>query len=307
MSILFFGTPQFALPSLQALLDAGEDIALVMSQPDKPQGRGHLLSAPPVKELALEHGIPILQPTRMRDPELHARLRSYQPEFIVVVAYGRILPLEILNIPARGCINVHGSLLPRYRGAAPIQWSIINGDAETGVCTMLMDEGLDTGAVLHCDRISIAPDDTTATLFDKLALVGARTLVRTLQDIRAGKVAPKPQEGEVVLAPPLKKEDGRIDWTKSASVLANQIRGMNPWPSAFCFLGSERIKVVKAHAEPGAAAPGLAVKASSGILRIGTGKGLLQIDELQPDGKRAMTASAFLAGRRLQEGNEAFA
>ena len=278
-----------------------------MSQPDKPRGRGHLLSAPPVKELALEHGIPVLQPTRMRDSELHARLRSYQPEFIVVVAYGRILPVEILNIPARGCINVHGSLLPRYRGAAPIQWSIINGDTETGVCTMLMDEGLDTGAVLLCDRMPIAPDDTTGSLFEKLSLLGAETLVRTVRGLRAGTVSPKPQEGEVVLAPPLKKEDGRIDWTRPAPAIANQVRGMNPWPSAFCFLGSERIKVVKAHAEPGAAAPGLVAKASSGVLRIGTGKGLLRIDELQPDGKKAMTASAFLAGRRLQEGNEAFA
>ncbi|HSW64204.1 MAG TPA: methionyl-tRNA formyltransferase [Dissulfurispiraceae bacterium] len=304
MGILFFGTPHFAVPSLQAILDAGEDVSLVISQPDKPKGRGHLLSAPPVKECALQHGIPVLQPIRMRDPELQAQLRSCQPEFIVVVAYGRILPAEILNIPARGCINVHGSLLPRYRGAAPIQWAIINGDQETGVCTMLMDEGLDTGSVLLCDRMPINTDDTTASLFEKLALMGAQTLVRTLRELRAGTVVPKPQEGAVVYAPPLKKEDGRIDWTRPAPAIARQVRGMYPWPSAFCYLGSERLKVTKAHAGPGAAPPGLIVKVPSGLLRVGAGEGLLQIDELQPDGKKTMSAAAFLAGRKIQQGNE---
>lgn len=304
MGILFFGTPRFAVPSLQALLEAKEEVSLVISQPDKPKGRGHLLSSPPVKELALQHGIPVLQPARMRDPELLAQIRSCQPEFIVVVAYGRILPAEILNIPARGCINVHGSLLPRYRGAAPIQWAIINGDQETGVCTMLMDEGLDTGPVLLCDSMPIGADDTTASLFEKLAVLGAQTLVRTLRKLRAGAVVPKPQEGAVIFAPPLKKEDGRIDWTRSAAAIARQVRGMYPWPSAYFYHGSERLKITKAHAESGSAAPGLIVKASSGTLRIGTGGGLLEIDELQPDGKKPMSAADYLAGRKLQEGNE---
>ncbi len=307
MAILFFGTPHFAVSSLQALLDAGEDISLVMSQPDKPRGRGRLLSATPVKELALQRGIPVLQPTRMRDPELHAQLRRHRPEFIVVVAYGRILPAEILNIPARGCINVHGSLLPRYRGAAPVQWALISGEQETGVCTMLMDEGLDTGALLHCDRIPIAADETAGSLFEKLATLGAKTLVRTLRELRAGTVVPKPQEGEVVYAPPLKKGDGQIDWTRPAAAIANHVRGMNPWPAAFCHLGNERLKILRAHAVTGTAAPGLIAEASSGVLRVGTGDGLLQINELQPDGRKAMPAAAFLAGRRLREGNEAFA
>jgi len=307
VAIIFFGTPQFAVPSLQALLDAGESVRLVVSQPDKPKGRGHLMSAPPVKELALQYGIPVIQPTRMRDPELHDQLRAINPEFIVVVAYGRILPAAILDIPSRGCINVHGSLLPRYRGAAPIQWSIINGDAETGVCTMLMDEGLDTGPVLLCDRMPIAEDDTTASLFPKLALLGADSLVRTLRGMRDGSVTPVPQSGDVVLAPPLKKEDGRLDWNRTASALSYQVQGMHPWPGTFCYLGDERIKVIRAHAEPGTAAPGLIEKASAGVLRIGTSAGLLRVDELQPDGKKAMPAAAFLAGRRLREGHETFA
>ncbi len=307
MAILFFGTPHFAVFSLQSLLDAGEDISVVISQPDKPRGRGHLLSGTPVKERALQHGIPVLQPTRMRDPELHSQLCRHQPEFIVVVAYGRILPAEILSIPARGCVNVHGSLLPRYRGAAPVQWALINGDQETGVCTMLMDEGLDTGSLLLCDRVPIAADDTAGSLSEKLATLGAKTLVRTLQELRAGTVVPKPQEGEVVYAPPLKKGDGQIDWTRPAASIANHVRGMNPWPAAFCHLGNERLKILKAHAVTGTAEPGLIAQSSSGALRVGTGDGLLQIDELQPDGRKAMTAAAFLAGRRLREGNEAFA
>lgn len=307
MAIIFFGTPHFAVPSLKALLEAGESVRLVVSQPDKPKVRGHLMSAPPVKELALHYGIPVIQPVKMRDPELHEQLRAINPEFIVVVAYGRILPAAVLGIPARGCINVHGSLLPRYRGAAPIQWAIINGDAETGVCTMLMDEGLDTGPVLLCERMPIAEDDTTGSLFPKLAQLGADTLIRTLRGVRDGSVVPVPQSGEAVLAPPLRKEDGRLEWTRPASALANQVRGMHPWPGTFCFLGDERIKVIRAHAEPGSAAPGFIEKASGGILRIGTSEGLLRIDELQPDGKKAMPAAAFLAGRHLREGHETFA
>jgi methionyl-tRNA formyltransferase len=306
VGIIFFGTPDFAVPSLQALLDAHESISLVVSQPDKPKGRGRKLSIPPVKALAEKHGISVVQPTNMRDPSLYEQLRALNPEFIVVVAYGRILPPAILGIPRLGCINVHGSLLPRYRGAAPIQWALINGDTETGVCTMLMDEGLDTGPLLLCDRIPITLEDTTESLFCKLAVLGANTLVRTLRGVRDGSVVPLPQSGEVVFAPPLRKEDGRLDWTRPAVALANQVRGMHPWPGTFCYWGTERIKVIRAHAEPGAARPGYVEKASSGILRIGTAEGLFQIDELQPDGKKPMTAAAFLAGRRIREGHEAF-
>jgi methionyl-tRNA formyltransferase len=307
VAIIFFGTPHFAVPSLKGLLQADEEVVLVVSQPDKPKGRGHLLSAPPVKELALQRGIPVIQPTKMRDPRLHDELRALNPEFMVVVAYGRILPPAMLEIPLRGCVNVHGSLLPRYRGAAPIQWSIINGDTETGVCTMLMDEGLDTGPSLLCERLPIAEDDTTESLFARLAEVGADTLIRTLRGMRDGTVLPKPQAGDVVYAPPLKKEDGRLDWNRPASALAHQVRGMYPWPGTFCYLGGERIKVIKAHEESGSGAPGMVEKATSGVLRIGTGEGLLRIDELQSEGKKAMPAAAFLAGRRLREGHETFA
>ncbi|HMK43088.1 MAG TPA: methionyl-tRNA formyltransferase [Dissulfurispiraceae bacterium] len=304
MGIIFFGTPQFAVPSLQALISAGEKVDLVVSQPDKQKGRGRIMSAPPVKELALGHSIPVIQPVKMRDPELHAHLRSFRPEFVVVVAYGRILPPALLSIPESGCVNVHGSLLPRYRGAAPIQWAIMNGDDETGICTMLMDEGLDTGPVLLCESLRIANDDTAESLSAKLAELGARTLLRTIEGMRSGVVVPRAQSGEAVYAPPLKKEDGRIDWRCPAAAIARQVRGLYPWPSAFCFLGEARLKITKAHAEPGNADPGVVVRASVNTLQIGTGEGILVVEALQPDGKRVMTAAAFLAGRQVHEGLE---
>ncbi len=306
MAIIFFGTPEFAVPSLKTLVQEHEEVVLVVTQPDRVKGRGHSISAPPVKELALSHGLRVVQPHRMRDPEFHTELAGCSPEFIVVVAYGRILPKEILEIPSRGCINVHASLLPKYRGAAPIQWSLIRGEKITGVATMLMNEGLDTGDVLLQSSLEISEDDNAATLSGKLAVLGAKTLIDTIRGIRSGCVKPVPQEGEATYAPPLRKEDGVMDWQKGSVELSNFIRGMNPWPSAFCRLGSERIKILKAKAAAGSGEPGRIEKASAGALIAGTSKGLLIIEELQPEGKKAMSAAAFLAGRKLREGHEKF-
>lgn len=306
MALAFFGTPRFAVPSLQALLDEKEDVALVVTQPDKVKGRGHVLSAPPVKELALAHHLPVVQPEKIRSAAFYAELSAIAPEFIVVVAYGKILPEEILRIPALGCINVHASLLPAYRGAGPIQWALLNGERVSGVTTMRMDKGIDTGDMLLKAELGIMPDDTAETLSEKLSILGAQTLIRTLQGIRTGEVRPVPQAGEASYAPPLKKEDGRIDWTLSAAELFHFIRGMYPWPAAFCSLNGERIKITKARPLEGTAVPGLIVKASGGELVAGTGKGLLSILELQPEGRKSMPASAFIAGRKIREGHEKF-
>ena len=306
MAIIFFGTPDFAVPSLKALIETGEDIVLVVTQPDRVRGRGHALSSPPVKELALSRGLVVAQPEKIRHRSFCDELARHSPEFIIVVAYGKVLPIEILDIPAKGCINVHASLLPKYRGAAPIQWSLIRGESTTGVATMLMDAGLDTGAVLLQSSLEISEDDDAATLSLKLSVLGAGTLIDTLRGMRSGFLKPIPQQGEATYAPPLKKEDGRIDWQMGAKNLASFIRGMNPWPSAFCSFGNERIKVTRAKAVDGSGEPGRIEKASSGILLVGTAKGLLMIEELQPEGKKAMSAAAFLAGRRLKEGHEKF-
>lgn len=308
MAVIFFGTPLFAVPSLQALIDAEEEIALVVTQPDKVKGRGHLLSAPPVKELALAKGIEVVQPARIRNEEFYGLLRRIAPEFIVVVAYGKIFPQEVLSIPRSGCVNVHGSLLPKYRGAAPLQWALINGETVTGVTTMLMDAGMDTGDMLLQAELPIAPDDTAETLSARLSRLGAATLVETLKGLRAGTIAPVQQPPGATYAPPLKKEDGRIDWRRSAAELSHFVRGMYPWPSAFCYLNGELIKIIAATPLDGGAPgrPGRIEKASKGELIVGTGKGTLNIGMLQPQGKKAMTAEAFIAGRRLKEGHETF-
>lgn len=300
------GTPDFAVPALRALIDEKEDIALVVTQPDKVKGRGHVLSPPPVKELALLHGIRVAQPAKIRTTEFCAELAAYKPEFIIVVAFGRILPKNILDLPARGCVNVHGSLLPKYRGAAPIQWALIRGEKVTGVTAMLMDEGMDTGDVLLQSAIAIDDGETAGSLFGRLAELGAATLVDTIKGLRNGVLRPIPQAGEPTFAPVLKKDDGIIDWWRSASDLAYFVRGMNPWPCAVTRLGGGSIKILRARAVAGRGEPGRLEKASGGVLAVGTQDGLLMIEELQPEGKKAMTAAAFLAGRRLKEGDEKF-
>jgi methionyl-tRNA formyltransferase len=309
MAIIFFGTPQFAVPSLRALIENKEDVALVVSQPDKAKGRGHVFSSPPVKDLALSYGIKVLQPPKVKDTNLFEELQSISPEFIVVVAYGKILPKEILYIPKMGCINVHASLLPKYRGAAPIQWALINGDKITGITTILMDEGLDTGDILLQSKIDIRDEDNFITLSERLSKLGASLLIETIRGIRRGEIKPKKQDGEASYAPPFKKEDGRIDWNKSAESIVNLVRALNPWPSTYCYFNGERIKILKARVQMSNREdlfPGRIAKASDGELIIETSKDLLLIEELQPEGKKVMSVRSFLSGRRLKEGYDRF-
>jgi methionyl-tRNA formyltransferase len=303
MRVIFFGTPDFAVPSLRALLDAGEEVVAVVTQPDRVKGRGHKLAAPPVKEFALGEHIPVLQPAGIRSPEFFDELAGLKPDVIAVVAYGKIIPSPILKLPPLGCINVHGSLLPKYRGAAPMQRAIINGELKTGVTTMLMDEGLDTGAVLLQEETEIADDDDAQTIGMRLSVIGASLLVRTTKDLRDNLIRPIPQEGEASYAAPLRKEDGWIDWSQPARRIFDLIRGTCPWPGAYTSLNGERITITKAGAIPSGSAcfPGMIEKADRELLAC-TGSGLLSIMEVKPEGKKAMTAAAFANGRRLRKG-----
>lgn len=301
MSIVFFGTPYFAIPSLKTLIDAGEDIALIVTQPDKLKGRGRILSYPPIKEFALKEGLKVCQPHKINDEGFYRELHNIYPEFIIVVAYGKILPEPILNLPSKGCLNIHASLLPKYRGAAPIQWALINGESVTGITIILMDKGLDTGDILLQRSINIEETDNSKTLSMKLSVLGAETLIETIHGLRQGNIACISQSGDTIYAPQLRKAEGRINWDKKADELFNFIRAMFPWPSAFTYLHNERIKLNKAKPLPGSCPPGIIKKASEGELIIGTGEGLLMIEELQPEGKKIMTATAFLTGRKLVE------
>lgn len=301
MRIVFFGTPLFAVPSLKALLQSGEEIVAVVTQADKKRGRDRIPSPPPVKEFAIHSEIKVLQPTNMKDPAFLNELSFMKPDIIVVVAYGKILPLPILKLPPLGCINVHASLLPKYRGAAPIQWALINGEKKTGVTTMLMDEGLDTGNILLQEETEIADEDTAETLSQRLSEMGASLLMKTIKGIKDGSLKPVPQGGAPSYAPPLKKEDGRIDWSKSATEIFNFVRGMYPWPCAYCYFKKERIKITRVKVLEGSGMPRRVEKASKDELIVGTGEGLISILELQPEGKKSMPATAFLQGRGLKE------
>jgi len=302
MSIIFFGTPIFAVPSLNALIQSGEDISAVVTQPDRKKGRGHMLSQSPVKELAVKNGIRVLQPEKIKDDAFLAELRSIKPEFIVVVAYGKILPDEILNLPKLSCINVHASLLPKYRGAAPIAWAIINGEKTTGITTMLISKKLDTGDILFQREIPIEPEDNTETLSGKLSELGGEVLIETLKGLRAGNIKPRPQTGEPTYVPVIKKEDGLMDWSKTALELSNFVRGMYPWPGAYCYLNGEMIKLIRIKAVAGSGRRGRIEKACDGELLVGTADGLLSILELQPQNRKVMPAKAFLQGRKINEG-----
>jgi methionyl-tRNA formyltransferase len=301
MRIIFFGTPAFAIPSLVALLQSEEGVIAVVTQPDKKKGRGRVSSFSPVKELAIDRGIKILQPVNIKDPLFLNGLSKIMPEIIVVVAYGRILPAQILRLPSHGCINIHASLLPKYRGAAPIQWAIINGEKKTGITTMLMDEGLDTGNILLQEETEISYDDNAETLGNKLAEIGASLLIRTIKGIRSGYIKPIPQKGTPSYAPPLKKEDGRLNWSKTATEIFNFVRGIYPWPCAYCYLNKERIKITRVKMLEGSGIPRRVEKTGEELI-VGTGEGLISIIELQPEGKIPMSAKAFLQGRRLKEG-----
>jgi methionyl-tRNA formyltransferase len=306
MRLVFMGTPDFATASLEALLRSDDSVVGIVTQPDRPKGRGHILTPSPVKLLALRDQIPLLQPLKMKDPEFLQALAGWEPDLIVVAAYGRILPPAILSFPPRGCINVHASLLPKYRGAGPIQWAIINGETETGITTMLMDEGMDTGAMLLQKAIPITPDDTAGTLSSHLAELGGRLLVETITRLKAGTLVPQPQDAlRATLAPLRKKEDGMIDWTLPAMVLANRVRGLSPWPGAYTnVVGGESWTIWKVLALPGPITqpPGMIVAVTREVIHVATGDGVLAITELQPANSRRMAASRYLAGHPVAVG-----
>ncbi|MEE8329779.1 MAG: methionyl-tRNA formyltransferase [Thermodesulfovibrionia bacterium] len=300
--LVFFGTPGFSLPSLNALLGSKHEVLAVVTQPDRKSGRGGQIVFSPVKLRAQKAGLEIFQPNKAGDNLFISNLRSLKPSVIVVVAYGQILPPEIIYLPEFGCINVHASLLPKYRGAAPINWAIISGEGVTGVNTMLMDEGIDTGQVLLQQETEIRPDDTAGSLSQRLSEVGAGILIETLKRMENGSLKPVPQTGEASYARVLKKADGLINWSKSAGELCNFIRGVNPWPGAYSFLNGERVKISRAVPVDERGGAGLISKITADVLLVGTGKGMLSILEIQPSGKPVMTVRAFLQGRRLKEG-----
>jgi methionyl-tRNA formyltransferase len=302
LKTVFFGTPEFAVLPLNTLLSSGHDILSVVTQPDRQSGRGKKVRPCPVKNEAQKKGIRIMQPEKVRDAGFIQELRDLNPAVIVVVAYGQILPPEIINLPELGCVNVHASLLPKYRGAAPINWAIINGEKETGVSTMLMDEGMDTGPVLQRQVVEIVRVDTAGSLSRKLTEAGARLLLTTLNGLQSGNLKPQLQTGEATYAPVMNKKDGLIQWTKPAQELCNFIMGMNPWPGAYGFLEGERIKILKAEPVDGDAAPGTIERVTKDRLHIGAGQGTISILEIQPPGKPVMAVNAFLQGRSLKDG-----
>lgn len=298
------GTPEFAVPSLQALINSEDEIVAVVCQPDKPKGRGLEVTAPPTKILAEKHSIPVLQPQKIKTEEFFNELKKISPDLICVAAYGKILPKNVLDLPPLGCINVHASLLPKYRGAAPINWAIIRGERITGITTMKMDEGMDTGDMLLKKESKIEDEDTGETLSHKLSHVGAELLIETLTLLKEGKLNPIPQDNsKATYAPMLKKEDGNIDWQKSAEEIRNLIRGMLPWPGAYTTIEGKLLKIYKGRVSEGAGKPGEVIKCDSGILRVATGSGALDILELQIEGGKKLEAEIFLRGRRIKEGS----
>ena len=304
MRILFMGTPDIAADSLAALLDAGHEVCAVFTRRDKPVGRKQILTAPPVKQLAQSHDIPVYQPRTLRDGSSDALIEQLAPDIIVVVAYGCIIPPQLLHTAKYGCINLHVSLLPKYRGSAPIQWAVLNGDAETGVSIMQLDEGLDTGDVLMVEPVAIDPEETSGELFDRVSAVGAKTLVDALAKIEAGQLAPVPQDhSKATLAPPLSKDTARFAFTEDAAHIHNWVRGMNPWPTAWFEQDGKRIKVSECRLaeNPQNAAPGtvLALKP----LTVAAQNGAVALLSVTPEGGKPMAGTAWAAGRRLKTGD----
>lgn len=304
MRIVFMGTPDFAVPSLQALIDAGHDVCAVYTQPDKPQGRKQILTAPPVKTLALEHDIPVFQPNTLKNEDEQARLRELASEVIIVVAYGKLLPKAVLDIPPHGCINVHGSLLPRWRGAAPIQWAVIAGDEMAGVTTMQMAEGLDTGDMLLTYETKVGEKETAGELFDRLAQSGAELLTQTL--VKLDEITPRPQDdAQSCYAHMLDKQMAVIDWSRSAHEIDCLIRGLNPWPIALTTLSGERLKVFAAEKANGNGEPGTVLEADPKKgLTVACGEGALKLIEIQLVGGKRMKATDFLRGHAIEAGTK---
>ena len=295
--IVFMGSPDFALPVLRALAQHYQVIGVV-TQPDRASGRGRAIKMPPVKTWAIELGIPVIQPEKLRAPEAMEQLRVWNPDLIVVAAFGQILKKDVLDLPRFGCINVHASLLPRWRGAAPINAAILHGDAETGVTIMKMDAGLDTGPMLAKRSIRLSADDTAGSVSETLSHLGADLLTETLPDYLSGKIIPQPQPEEgMTYAPMLKKEDGKLDFTRDVNELERQVRAFNPWPGAFMDFDATMLKIHKAHVELGRATTGQRL-VYQGLPAVGAGGGLLVLDEVQPSGKKPMSGKSFLAGAR---------
>lgn len=305
MRVIFMGTPDFAVGTLEEIIKAGHEVALVVTQPDKPRGRSGALQFPPVKECAVAHGIEVFQPKKIREEENVEYLRQYNADIIVVAAFGQLLPKSILDMPKYGCINVHASLLPKYRGAAPIQWSVINGDPVTGVTIMQMDIGMDTGDMIAKREVVIGEEETGGGLFDKLAEVGAKLCVDTMVEIENGTATRTPQNhDEATHVSMISKELGNVDWNKSAVEIERLIRGLNPWPSAFTQLDGKTFKLWKAKVveETTDKAPGTIVRVGKDCLAVQTGEGLLSLLEVQLEGKKRMEVDAFLRGYQVEEG-----
>lgn len=308
MRVVFMGTPDFSVGTLKALAAAGHEIVGVVSQPDKPKGRGKNLQPTPVKEAAMELGLPVYQPKKVRDPEFLEVLKELNPEVIVVVAFGQLIPKSILELAPYGCINVHASLLPKYRGAAPIQWAVIDGEAETGVTIMRMDEGLDTGDMISKVTVPVLADETGGSLFDKLSEAGAKLLVETLRSLEDGTAVfeKQPEESPTAYAGMIKKSMGDLDWTRPAEELERLIRGLNPWPSAYTKMDGKTLKIWKAQVleeeREEDHMPGTILLTDQQEFMVQTGKGILKITELQLEGKKRMDTSSFLRGYHLEGG-----
>lgn len=304
MKLLFMGSAAFAVPSLEALVASGHEVLEVVAQPDKPAGRGMHLTACPAAEAARRLSLPLFQPKSVRGPQASDHIRALAPELIAVVAYGKILPQELIEIPPHGCVNVHASLLPRYRGAAPIAWAIANGETETGVTTQRIAEELDAGDILLCARTPIGAVETAAELHDRLAPMGATLLLKTIEGIERGTIRPVPQDpAQASFAPVIRKEDGRIDWSQPASSIFNRIRAFTPWPGSSAHLDGKKLKVTRAEPrgrEP-LAPPGTVVE-GGGHLAVACGEGVLYLLEVQLEGKRRMSAADFLRGHKVPVG-----
>ena len=303
--LMFMGTPAFAVPALKALSRSPHQVAAVVTQPDRPKGRGRRMTPPPVKTLALELGYPVVQPENYDDPLFIEAVQAHAPDWFIVIAFGHILKARHLALPRLGALNVHASLLPRHRGPAPIQWSIIKGDRETGVTTMLMDEGLDSGDMLLKSRTAISACDTAASLHDRMAVMGADLIVETLAALAADRIKPQPQDhAAATYAPMLSKGDGRIPWSRTSRQIDALVRGVTPWPGAHTYWGDQRLKIfrVSPAKAPHAAEPGTVLPGFQDELRIATGDGALTIDEIQGPGGRRMPAAEFLKGRSIPTG-----
>ena len=303
--IVFFGTPSFALPSLQALVLGPDEVVAVVTQPDRERGRGRKVVPSPVKELALQKGVFLLQPEKVEEEPFQEAVKDLKTDLFIVVAYGQILPKSLLVIPKHGAVNVHGSLLPKYRGAAPIAWAVLNGEKKTGVTTMTMDEGMDTGDLLLQAEVPIGEEETTETLHDRLASLGAQMLMETLKKMKTGEIRPIPQDhSKATYAPMVKKEDGRIDWVREAEVIDRQVRAFHPWPGAHTRWQGRLLKIYRGEARKGKTTgkAGTVLWVGADFIEVETGRDSYLIKEVQPEGKRRMSVQDFLAGHPVSVG-----